>query len=146
MASQDGVVRTSTAPAPVGAYPHARRVGDLLFLSGMGPRQPGTDAIPGGPIRDAHKQPLGYDIRRQTHAVFDNLERVLLAAGGSLENVVDMTCFLVDMDRDFVGFNEVYKERIAHVGPTRTTVAVRALPTPIAVEFKAIAYFGTDPS
>jgi 2-aminomuconate deaminase len=117
-------------------------VGDLLFLSGMGPRQPGTDAIPGGPIRDADGRPSTYDIRAQTHAVFDTLERVLTASGAALEHVVDMTCFLVDMDRDFPGFNEVYRERIGHVGPTRTTVAIRALPTPIAVEFKAIAWLG----
>ncbi len=137
-----GAVRTDTAPAPVGAYPHARRVGDLLFVSGMGPRQPGTDAIPGGPIHDAEGQPNDYDVRAQAHAVFDNLERVLEASGAALENVVDMTCFLIDMDRDFSGFNDVYRERIGHIGPTRTTVAIRALPTPIAVEFKAIAWLG----
>jgi len=140
--SNGGAVRTDAAPAPVGAYPHARRVGDLLFVSGMGPRQPGTDAIPGGPIRDAEGRPNDYDVRAQAHAVFDNLERVLEASGAALENVVDMTCFLVDMDRDFAGFNDVYRERIGHIGPTRTTVAIRALPTPIAVEFKAIAWLG----
>ncbi len=137
----DTAVRTDAAPAPVGAYPHARRVGPMLFLSGMGPRQPGTDAIPGGPIRDA-SGPLAYDVRAQTHAVFDNLERVLEAAGASLGDVVDMTCFLVDMDRDFAAFNEVYRQRIGASPPTRTTVAVRALPTPIAVELKAIAWLG----
>ena len=141
--TDSGAVHTETAPAPVGAYPHARRVGDLLFLSGMGPRQPGTDAIPGGPIRDASGAASDYDIHAQTHAVFDNLERVLVASGASLDHVVDMTCFLVDMDRDFQGFNDVYRERIGHVGPTRTTVAIRALPTPIAVEFKAIAWLGS---
>jgi 2-aminomuconate deaminase len=135
-------IETTDAPRPVGAYPHARRVGDFLFISGMGPRQPGTDAIPGGPIRDADGQPLDYDAAAQTHAVIENIRRVLEASGASLENVVDCLCFLVDMDRDFKAFNAVYAEHFASIGPTRTTVAVRALPTPIAVELKVIAYLG----
>lgn len=132
-------VATDTAPAPVGAYPHARREGEFLFVSGMGPRQPGTNAIPGGPIRDEHGNPLPYDAAAQTHAVIDNLERVLVAAGSGLEDLVDCLCILVDMDRDFAAFNAVYQERLGHVGPTRTTMAVSALPTPIAVEFKVVA-------
>lgn len=136
-------IRTDKAPAPVGPYPHARRVGDFLFISGMGPRQPGTDAIPGGPIRDADGNPLDYDVRAQTHAVIENISRVLEASGASLSDVVDCLCFLVDMDRDFADFNEVYREHFAHIGPTRTTVAVRALPTPIAVELKVIAWLGS---
>jgi 2-aminomuconate deaminase len=136
-----GAVRTDRAPAPVGAYPHARRVGDLLFVSGMGPRQPGTDAIPGGPIRDGGG-PLPYDVAAQTHAVIDNVRRVLNAAGSKLEDVVDVTVFLVDMDRDFQAFNEAYAVHFADIAPTRTTVAVRALPTPIAVELKCIAWVG----
>ena len=91
------------APKPVGAYPHARRVGDLLYLSGVGPRQAGTDAIPGGPIRDAAGQPLEYDIEAQTRAVIDNVRRILEASGSSLDRVLDVTTFLVDMDRDFLG-------------------------------------------
>jgi 2-aminomuconate deaminase len=137
-----GAVHTDRAPAPVGAYPHARRVGDLLFVSGMGPRQPGTDAIPGGPIRDPSGQPASYDVAAQTRAVIDNVRQVLDAAGSRLEDVVDVTVFLVDMDRDFQAFNEVYAEHFAAIGPTRTTVAVRALPTPIAVELKCIAWVG----
>ena len=132
-------VITSAAPRPVGAYPHARRFGELLFVSGMGPRQPGTDAIPGGPIRDADGNPLDYDVRAQTRAVIANLGAVLEAAGGGLEDILDVTSYLVDMDRDFAGYNEVYAELLGHVGATRTTVAVRALPTPIAVELKVIA-------
>ncbi len=137
---------TDDAPSPVGAYPHARRVGPLLFVSGMGPRQPGTGAIPGGPIRDAEGRPLPYDVAAQTHAVVDNLDAVLRSAGSSLHAIVDVTVFLVDMDRDFEAFNQVYAERLGGVRPTRTTVAVRALPTPIAVELKVIAWVGDEPA
>lgn len=138
-ASTSSQVRTEAAAKPVGPYPHARREGDFLFLSGMGPRRPGTDEIPGGPIRDGDGKPLNYDVAAHTHGVFDNIEAVLAASGARIEDVVDCTCFLVDMDRDFATFNQVYKERIGHVGPTRTTLAVRALPTPIAVELKVVA-------
>ena len=135
-------VRTDRAPMPVGPYPHARRVGDFLFISGMGPRQPGTDAIPGGPIRDSSGNALEYDVRAQTHAVIENIRRVVEDAGARFDQIVDCTCFLVDMDRDFAAFNEVYREHFHEVQPTRTTVAVRALPTPIAVELKVIAWLG----
>ncbi len=127
------------APRPVGAYPHARRVGDLLLLSGVGPRRPGSDEVPGGPVRDAEGRPLPYDIRAQTEAVIDNVRAILEAAGSSLEKVVDVTVFLIDMDRDFPGFNEVWARHFGAIRPARTTVAVRALPTPIAVEFKVMA-------
>jgi 2-aminomuconate deaminase len=137
-----GAVHTDRAPVPVGPYPHARRVGDLLFVSGMGPRQPGTDEIPGGPIQNAQGQPLDYDVAAQTHAVIENIRRVLEDAGSRLEDVVDVTVFLVDMDRDFRMFNEVYGQHFGAIRPTRTTVAVRALPTPIAVELKVIAWLG----
>ena len=95
------VVNTQKTPKPVGAYPHARRVGDLLFLSGVGPRQPGTDAIPGGPIRDADKNPLDYDAAAQTRAVIENIRIILEASGSSLDRVIDVQAFLIDMDRDF---------------------------------------------
>lgn len=132
-------IRTDQAPDPVGAYPHARRHGDLLFLSGVGPRQAGTDEIPGGPIRDADGQPRDYDIQAQTEAVIANVKAVLAACGASLQDVLDVTAFLVDMDRDFQGYNEVYARHFQSVQAARTTLAVRALPTPIAVEFKVIA-------
>lgn len=132
-------VHAAAAPAPVGAYPHARREGDLLYLSGIGPRQPGTNAIPGGPIRDADGKALDYDIEAQTRAVIQNIRTVLEAAGSSLDKVIDVTSFLVDMDRDFAGYNKVYAEFFAPIQATRTTVAVRALPTPIAVELKVVA-------
>ena len=135
----EGSVNTNSAPKPVGAYPHARRVGDLLYLSGVGPRQPGTNEIPGGPIHDKHGNPLNYDIKAQTQAVVDNISRILEEAGSSIDKVLDVTSFLVDMDRDFQGYNEVWAETLGKVGPTRTTLAIRALPTPIAVEMKVIA-------
>lgn len=135
----EGSVNTDAAPKPVGAYPHARRVGDLLYLSGVGPRQPGTNAIPGGPIHDGDGKSLDYDIKAQTQAVIDNISRILEEAGSSIDNVLDVTSFLIDMDRDFKGYNEVWADTLGKVGPTRTTLAIRALPTPIAVEMKVIA-------
>jgi reactive intermediate/imine deaminase len=132
-------VNTDAAPAPVGAYPHARREGDLLFLSGVGPRQPGTDAIPGGPVRDVDGKPCDYDVSAQTEAVIENVRRILNAAGASLDDVIDVTAFLIDMDRDFQAYNSVYAKHFTEVGATRTTLAISALPTPIAVEFKVVA-------
>jgi len=137
-----GVVRAPAAPKPVGAYPHARKVGDLLFVSGIGPRNPADDSIPGGPVRKGDGAAQDYDIEAQTGAVIDNLKAVLEAAGSSLDRVLDVTVFLIDMDRDFRGFNRVYGKHFEAVGATRTTLAIRALPTPIAVEFKVIAAAG----
>lgn len=138
----EGSVNTESAPKPVGAYPHARRVGDMLFLSGVGPRQPGTNAIPGGPIHDKEGEPMDYDIKAQTHAVVENVRRIVEEAGASMEQIVDVTTFLVDMKRDFAGYNEVWAETLGLVGPTRTTLAIDALPTPIAVEMKVILHLG----
>ena len=140
--SDSNLIRTSAAPKPVGAYPHARRVGDFIFVSGMGPRQAGTDAIPGGPIKDASGAPLDYDVQAQTRAVIENIKAVLEAAGSSLDRVVDCTSFLVDMDRDFAGYNAIYAEYFEGIQATRTTLAITALPTPIAVEMKVIALAG----
>ena len=137
-------IRTNKAPDPVGAYPHARRHGDLLFLSGVGPRQAGTNAIPGGPIHDANGNPNDYDIQAQTEAVIANVKAVLEACGATLDDVLDVTAYLVDMDRDFKGYNEVYAKYFTTVQAARTTLAVRALPTPIAVEFKVIAKAPSD--
>ncbi len=135
----DSAMRTDTAPKPVGAYPHARKVGDLLFLSGVGPRQAGDDSIPGGPIHDRDGASLDYDVYAQTKAVIGNVKSILESSGASLDDVLDVTVFLVDMDRDFEEFNRAYTEAFAGIGATRTTIAVRALPTPIAVEFKVLA-------
>jgi 2-aminomuconate deaminase len=135
----ENVIHTSDAPTPVGAYPHARKVGDLLYLSGVGPRQPDTDEIPGGPIEDKKGKPRDYDIKAQTKACIENVRTILEASGSSLDDVLDVTAFLVDMKRDFKGYNKIYADYFEPIQATRTTLAVSALPTPIAVELKVIA-------
>lgn len=134
-------IRADTAPRPVGAYPHARRVGHLLFLSGLGPRVPGTDEVPGNRYDDRGDL-VEWDIEAQTRQVIANLDEVLVAARASRGDLVDITVFLTDMARDFKRFNEVYAEYFDQNGPCRTTVEVGALPTPIAVEFKCVASLG----
>jgi 2-aminomuconate deaminase len=131
-------IMTNKAPEPVGAYPHARKVGEFVFLSGVGPRKPGTKDIP-GVHQNAAGDVLSYDIEAQTESVIENVRLILEASGSSLEKVVDVQVFLTDMKRDFKKFNEVYARHFAKIGATRTTVEVGALPTPIAVEFKVIA-------
>jgi 2-aminomuconate deaminase len=135
----DGPFITEEGPSAVGAYPHLYKAGDLLFVSGMGPRTPDTNEIPGGPIRDDDGNPLDYDIQAQTHSVINNVRAILEAHGSSLDDVVDILVFLVDMERDFSGYNEVYSHYFAEILPARTTVAVDALPTSIAIELKVIA-------
>jgi len=137
--SSENIVHADTAPKPVGAYPHARRFGDLLFLSGIGPRDPKTNGVPGGPIHDENRQPLEYDIAAQTRAVIENARIILEASGSSLDKIIDVTVFLIDMERDFKTYNKVYAETFSSIQATRTTVAINALPTPIAIEFKIIA-------
>ncbi|NKJ23485.1 Rid family hydrolase [Dyella sp. SG609] len=134
----DGVVRTDRAPAPVGAYPHARRVGNLLFLSGVGPRMPGSNGIPGN-VTDADGRLLSYDIEAQCRQVFANVRHVLEASGARWEDLVDVTVFLTDMARDFPIYNRLYAEYFAGVDACRTTVGITDLPTPIAIELKCIA-------
>ena len=136
----DGVM-SDRAPEPVGAYPHAKRSGNLLFLSGVGPRSRGTKAIPGVTLDDDGNI-VDYDIEAQTRAVIENVRKILEASGSSLDRVLDITAFLVDMDRDFKGYNKVYAETFSSIQATRTTLAIRALPTPIAVEFKVLAAAG----
>jgi 2-aminomuconate deaminase len=131
------------APRPVGAYPHARRVGKLLFLSGLGPRVPGSDEVPGN-IHDETGRLIDYDIEAQTRQLIANLDAVLEASGASRDNLVDITVFLTDMQRDFSLFNRIYADHFSTAGPCRTTVEINALPTPIAVEFKCIAAFDED--
>ncbi|MBX9769561.1 MAG: hypothetical protein K2X47_19955 [Bdellovibrionales bacterium] len=138
-------VAASKAPKPVGAYPHARKFGDLLFLSGVGPRQPVTNEIPGGPIKNAAGEKQNYDIKAQTRATIENVKNILEASGASLQDVLDVTVFLVDMDRDFKGYNEVYAEYFKDIQATRTTLAIQALPTPIAVELKVTAKAPQNP-
>ena len=136
--ARESIVRTDRAPKPVGPYPHARRVGDFLFLSGIGPRKPVTGEIP-GIIRDAAGSVLDHDIEIQTRACIENIKAILEDAGSSLEKVLDVTVYLTDMQRDFDKFNRIYGEYFGHVQPTRTTVGVDSLPTPISVEMKVIA-------
>jgi len=132
------VVRTDAAPAPVGAYPHARRVGNLLFLSGVGPRQPGSNTIPGN-VHDTDGKLVSYDIEAQCRQVFANVRAVLEASGARWEDLVDVTVFLTDMQRDFASYNRLYAEHFAGVDACRTTLGITALPTPIAIELKCVA-------
>ncbi len=135
----------SRAPEPVGAYPPCRRVGDLLFISGMGPRRKGSKDIPGVTL-DAHGRMIDYDMQAQVRSVFDNIRMVLEDAGGTWQDLVDMTCFLTDMQRDFAVYNRVYAELFppGPHQPCRTTVEIKSLPqagtAPIAFEVKAIAH------
>ena len=133
-------IRTEAAPAPVGAYPHARRCGDLLVLSGLGPRMPGTNAIPGN-VTDAAGRLAAYDIEAQCRQVFANVRAVLEAAGARWEDLVDVTVFLTDMARDFAAYNRIYAEHFGDpaTAPCRTTLGITSLPTPIAIELKCIA-------
>ena len=137
----DSIINTDNAPDPVGAYPHARRVGNLLFLSGVGSRTPQTNEIPGGPIVDENYKPLDYDVAAQTEQVVANIKAVLAASGLTLNDVVDVTAYLIDMKRDFSAYNEVYAKHFTGIQAARTTLSIRNLPTPIAVEFKVIAAF-----
>jgi 2-aminomuconate deaminase len=132
------VIRAEGAPAPVGAYPHARRVGPLLFLSGIGPRVPATDAIPGNVVDDTGKL-VSYDIEAQCRQVFANVRAVLDACGARFEDLVDVTVYLTDMERDFAAYNRLYAEAFRSVDACRTTVGITALPTPIAIELKCVA-------
>ena len=131
-------IHAGSAPRAVGNYPHARRVGNLLFLSGVGPRQPGTEAIPGN-VHGADGQLLGYDIAAQCIQVFANVRAILQASGAAWNDLIDVTVFLTNMSGDFATYNELYAEHFAGVDACRTTVGVSALPTPIAIELKCIA-------
>ncbi|NNF08191.1 MAG: RidA family protein [Candidatus Eisenbacteria bacterium] len=129
---------TQRAPEPVGAYPHARRVGNLLFLSGVGPRKRGSKEIPGVTL-NAEGEVTAVDIDAQCQSCFDNVRAVVEDAGSSWAQIVDVTVFLTNMKRDFPGFNAAYAKAFATNQPARTTVEVGSLPTPIAVELKVIA-------
>ena len=132
---------STRAPEPVGAFPHAKRLGSLLFLSGIGPRLRGSKEIPGVTLDDEGNV-ASYDIETQCRAVFENVRLVLEDAGANWNDIVDVTVFLTDMKKDFPIYNRIYPDYFAGQGkpnPTRTTVEVRALPTPIAIELKVIA-------
>ena len=132
------IIDSTRAPEPVGLYPHARRIGNLLFLSGVGPRERGTKQIPGVELDDAGEVRT-YDIETQCRSVFQNVRYILEDAGSSWDNIVDVTVFLTNMKDDFAAYNRIYAEYFADNRPCRTTVEVNALPTPIAIELKVIA-------
>jgi 2-aminomuconate deaminase len=135
-------INSTSAPKPVGLYPHARKVGNLLFLSGVGPRTAGSDAndsgVPGLEL-DHNGNFKSFDFEAQVHSVFQNVRSVLEASGATWNDLVDVTVFLVDMKRDFHTFNRIYAEYFKENQPCRTTVAINSLPTPIAIELKCIA-------
>jgi 2-aminomuconate deaminase len=132
------LVISSKAPEPVGLYPHARRVGDLLFLSGVGPREKGSKKIPGVEL-DENGEIVSYDIETQCRSVFQNVRYILEDAGSAWENIIDVTVFLTNMKSDFAAYNKLYAEYFADNQPCRTTVEISSLPTPIAIELKVIA-------
>lgn len=141
MSGSSSVTRAQNAPEPVGSYPHARRVGNLLFLSGIGPRVRGEKEIP-GVVLGPDGAVVRRDIEAQCRSVFDNVRRVLEEAGSSWDRLVDVTVFLTHMEEDFVTYNRVYAEYFRDNQPCRTTVEVTRLPTPIAIELKCIATVG----
>jgi len=129
---------SSKAPEPVGLYPHARRVGNLLFLSGVGPREKGTKKIPGVEL-DEQGKVSSYDIATQCHSVFKNVKLILEDAGSSWDKIVDVTVFLTNMKKDFPVYNTIWAEYFKDNPPCRTTIEILSLPTPIAIELKVIA-------
>ena len=134
-------IHADAAPKAVGSYPHARRVGDLLFLSGIGPRDPASNAIVGN-VHDADGRLISYDIDAQCRAVFGNVRTILKASGARWEDLVDVTVYLTDMAHDFKAYNRVWTEYFpdAAAAPCRTTLGITALPTQIAIELKCIAH------
>ena len=134
------VLHSAKAPEPVGKYPHARRVGNLLFLSGIGPRKRGSKEIPGVTL-DEHGNILSYDIETQCRSVFENVRTVLEEAGASWESMVDVTVYLTNMKADFPIYNRLWAEYFSENPPCRTTLEILSLPTPIAIELKVIACF-----
>lgn len=135
-------ISTDKAPKPVGLYPHARKAGNLLFLSGVGPRTAGSDKndsqVPGLKL-DHNGNFLEFDFEKQCRSVFNNVKIILEESGSSWENLVDVTVFLVNMKRDFAVYNKIYAEYFKDNLPCRTTVEINSLPTPIAIELKCIA-------
>lgn len=131
-------IHSGKAPEPVGHYPHARKVGNLLFLSGVGPRERGTKKIPGVELDEAGNI-LSYDIETQCRSVFQNVKYILEESGSSWENIVDVTVFLTNMKDDFKTYNRLWAEYFSENPPCRTTLEINCLPTPIAIELKVIA-------
>ena len=138
MTTSNSSIESSKAPEPVGLYPHARRVGNLLFLSGVGPRERGTKKIPGVEL-DEKGAILSYDIAEQCHSVFKNVKYILEDAGSSWDKIVDVQVFLTNMKDDFKTYNALWAEYFKENPPCRTTIEINRLPTPIAIELKVIA-------
>lgn len=138
MPDEKDLIHSSKAPEPVGLYPHARRVGNLLFLSGVGPRKRGSKEIPGVEL-DENGNVISYDIEAQCHSVFENIRYILEEAGSSWDKIVDVTVFLTNIKEDFPKYNKIYAEYFKDNQPCRTTLGITALPTPIAIELKVIA-------
>jgi 2-aminomuconate deaminase len=136
------IINSGNAAKPLGAYPHARKVGNLLFLSGIGSRSAKDNSIP-GLVQDAQGNIVSHDIEAECHAVFANVKAVLEASGSSWDDIVDVTVFLTNMKKDFPVYNRVYGEYFKNVQACRTTVEVTSLPTPIAIELKVIAVINT---
>jgi 2-aminomuconate deaminase len=134
----DSIVHTNHAAKPLGAYPHARKVGNLLFLSGIGPRNAVDNSIPGLEL-DSEGNIIKYDIEAECHSVFANVKAVLEASGSSWDRIVDVTVFLTNMKKDFPIYNKIYAEYFTNVQACRTTVEIQSLPTPISIELKVIA-------
>lgn len=132
------IIHTSSAAKPLGLYPHARKVGDLLFLSGIGPRNAADNSIP-GLKQDAEGNIMSYDFEAECHAVFANVKAVLEASGSSWDKMIDVTVFLTNMKKDFPVYNKIYGDYFQGVNACRTTVEVKSLPTPISIELKVIA-------
>lgn len=138
-----GEITSNRAPNPVGAFPHAKKVGPLLFLSGIGPRTRGQQGVPGVTLHPDGTV-ASYDFELQCRTVFENVRTVVEDAGATWNDIVDVTVFLTDIGRDFPRYNQLYAEYFATNQPTRTTVEVSRLPTPIAIELKVIAWIGDD--
>jgi 2-aminomuconate deaminase len=138
MSTEVKAIDSQRAPEPVGLYPHARRVGNLLFLSGVGPRERGTKKIPGVEL-DANGNITSYDIEAQCHSVFRNVRAILEDAGTTWTNLVDVTVYLTNMKNDFPIYNRMWAEYFKENPPCRTTLEINALPTPIAIELKCVA-------
>lgn len=136
--SNEKSIESSKAPEPVGLYPHARRVGNLLFLSGVGPRERGTKKIPGVEL-DENGNIVSYDIAAQCHSVFRNIKYILEDAGSSWDKIIDVQVFLTNMKDDFKTYNALWAEYFKENPPCRTTIEINCLPTPIAIELKVIA-------
>lgn len=141
MDNQNKSINANQAPEPVGLYPHAKRVGNLLFLSGVGPRERGTKKIPGVELNE-QGEIVSYNIEAQCRSVFNNIKLILEASGSNWNNIVDVTVFLTNMKDDFAIYNKLWAEYFAENPPCRTTIEINCLPTPIAIELKVLATIG----